>query len=821
MKRYLTFFISLLVCLHTTAALRTIDEAMQLAASLDTKYAARVPARQAHALTHCFTGQQKNGQPAFYVFNRGEQDGFVLISAEDRTRSVLGYADEGHWDAANMSEATRAWLEMYSEAISRLSEKSPTPRAQAKAHKQYTEVSPICQTQWGQSSPYYDQCPMYNGSRCVTGCVATAAAQIMKVHAYPTRGTGSYSYRWKSDTGDSITLSVSPGTTTYDWSNMLNTYTSSATTAEKNAVATLMYHCGVVSEMDYSPSGSGASNNFMLAGMVNHFGYDPGVEVLIKDCMTEEDFISGIEAELVQGRPVMFSARTVGNSGHSFVGDGIDADGLIHINWGWKGVCDGFFQVSVMDPDNQGIGGSISNEAYTEQVLAYTHIQPDVNGAYHYSLVSDKVTPYQTSFNRSDNRVILQADVLQNLSIVPLYGTSALKVEDENGYFTTYRDFDYSYNGLPAGYYYYTQYFIGDISGLPNGNYYISPVVKINGTYVPVQVKGYTDYRCPMQVTSDQVYLTEPEADLHMEKGLNAYEYKEISAYYYPSESYNTYTWKIQLSTKDFYEDDGEDQALLMFRFITSSPASIVGTYLNEDNAVYRMVSASAFKGNINSYERVTLEDAEITIAYNSIKDVYTVYYYLRTDGMGYIGQADIKASDTWAGYGEAYGAHEQYETIILDEAPFTGITVSQAMNRINAHTVGWTSEIPYIVEGQISQLVNTPSQIVQYGNCRLYLSDGQQTIYGYNTKWLNNQAYPTGNEIAVGGKAAIIGKIKYYSASTKEIESGYFYHYEAPNGLKQTVEQEKAVQKIIRDGQILILRNGETYTVQGVRVSD
>lgn len=828
MKKTLTLITGLLLCMHSLAALRTVEEAMLIASSLDTNnQVARIPALQPRTLTHCFTALQKSGQPAFYVFNKGEEDGFVLISAEDRTHTVLGYADEGHWDAANMSDATRTWVNIYCQSISRAASNpaglsAPSPRTHAKQDKQYTPISPICQTQWGQGNPYYLLCPTYNGERCVTGCVATAAAQIMKVHAYPTCGTGTYSYRWLSDTGDSITLSVNPGNTTYNWSQMLNKYTTSSTMAQKNAVATLMYHCGVVSEMKYSPSGSGTSNNYMLAGMVNHFGYDPGIQVLIKDCMFESDFVDGIASELQYGRPVMFSARTIGDTGHAFVGDGIDANGLIHINWGWYGVCDGYFRVSAMDPDNQGTGGSVSNEAYTEQVLAYTHIRPMANGSYHYTISSDKVYPYETTINRSKGRVTLQADVFCNLSITTLSNTtSALKVYDANGNFLTYCTYDWSYDGLPPGYYYYTQSVLGDVSNLPVGNYYISPVVKINNEYVPVQVKGYTDYRCPMQITNNYIYLTEPDPDISNEKALNAYDYTEIAAYLYPSDSYNANSWKIQLSTEDFYENGAEDQMLLLFRFTTSSPRSIVGTFLNDNNSVYHSISAFAFKGNINSYERVILEDAELTIAYNSVKDVYTVYYYVRTDDKGYIGQADIQTSKIWAYYGEEYLSHPLYERITLDDATYTGITVSQAMDKINAQTVGWTSEIPHIVEGDISQLLNTPAQIVQYGNCRLYMSDGQQSIYGYNTKWLNNKSYPTGNEIAVGGFGAIIGKLKYYNASTKEIESGYFYDYEAPSGFGQTIGEEKTIQKIVRNGHILILRNGKTYTVQGIRVND
>ena len=378
MKNFLTLFASLLVCLHTIAALRTPEEAMRIAASLDQdNQAARIPARQPQDLTHCYTALQSNGDPALYVFNRGEDEGFVLISAEDRAKTVLGYADNGHWDEAHMSDATRMWIRNYCKQISRIASqpantlKAPVGVKKATQQKQYNAIPPICQTTWGQRTPYNDQCPTVSGDHCVTGCVATAGAQIMKVFNYPTSGTGTHSYRWVRGYKDTVTLSVSPGSTTYNWSKMLNDYSyTSGTTTQRNAVATLMYHCGIVSEMQYGLGGSSTSCNLMLAGMVNHFNYDAGVQALIKDCMTDADFVDGIVSELEQGRPVMFSGRTIKNEGHAFIGDGVDADGLIHINWGWYGSCDGYFQVSAMDPEGQGIGGSLTDEAYTEQMVA-------------------------------------------------------------------------------------------------------------------------------------------------------------------------------------------------------------------------------------------------------------------------------------------------------------------------------------------------------------------------------------------------------------------------------------------------------------------
>ena len=163
MKHFLTLFASLLVCLHTIAALRTPEEALRIAASLgQDNQAARIPARQLQDLTHCYTALQSNGDPAIYVFNRGEDEGFVLISAEDRAKTVLGYADNGHWDEAHMSDATRMWIRNYCKQISRVATEpsyplhAPVGIKKATLQKQYNTIAPISKTQWGQGSPYYN-----------------------------------------------------------------------------------------------------------------------------------------------------------------------------------------------------------------------------------------------------------------------------------------------------------------------------------------------------------------------------------------------------------------------------------------------------------------------------------------------------------------------------------------------------------------------------------------------------------------------------------------------------------------------------------------
>ena len=176
------------------AAPRSLQEAQQEAAEYfyAHAHALRKPAKS-QSLTHTWTSVQTNGQPAFYVFNRGEEDGWVIIAADDHAYTVLGYADHGHFNAAELPVNAFEWLETYSAQIEQISEAEETPKQTLHATHTYTPVAPLTTTLWGQGDPYNSLCPMeVSGDRCVTGCPATAAAQIMRANRYPTHGIGSH-----------------------------------------------------------------------------------------------------------------------------------------------------------------------------------------------------------------------------------------------------------------------------------------------------------------------------------------------------------------------------------------------------------------------------------------------------------------------------------------------------------------------------------------------------------------------------------------------------------------------------------------------------
>ena len=325
----------------------------------------------------------------FYIFNTG--DGFVIVSADDIAYPVLGYSDSGNFDPENIPVNMHEWLLGYehdislaiSNGVSASSDIATDWRklssGQMASQKRSRSVNALVQTRWDQGSPYNTLCPYDSdeGARTVTGCVATAMAQIMKYWNYPTQGNGSQTYT--SGYGE---LTANFGQTTYDWNNMVNSYTNSATQAQKDAVATLMYHCGVAVQMSYGVSrtgGSGAvtvgpSNGTAEYAMENFFLYKNTLNGCYRSNYSETEWKNMLIADLDAGRPVIYTGRGDGG-GHCFICDGYNNNNQFHFNWGWGGYCDGFYAINSMEPGTGGIGSG--NGTYNESQSAIFGIEPN------------------------------------------------------------------------------------------------------------------------------------------------------------------------------------------------------------------------------------------------------------------------------------------------------------------------------------------------------------------------------------------------------------------------------------------------------------
>ena len=809
MRKIYLLLLSALLCAGIHAAPRSLHQARALAPGM----------------RHAHTALQPNGEPAFYVFNRGENQGFVIISADDRTYTVLGYSDHGQWDENDLPDATRAWLEGYAQQISAL---EGDAAYMPEVEPTYTPVAPMCTTQWGQRDPYNLLCPMYGEDRTVTGCVATAAAQVMKYHNYPTHGIGSHSYKWANENGDSITLSANFAGTTYQWSKMLDTYDEQSTAEQENAVATLMSHCGIASNMIYGTGGSSANSSEMVRKLITNFGYDKGIRSLMKDYAGEQVLMDAIYADLRAGRPVYINARTLANTGHAFVCDGIDAEGMLHINWGWYGKSDGFYRLSALAPKEQGTGGSTTNSAYTQEVQAFTNIRPDAGGEYVYSFTCENVYTSKLAYHR-DSTVRFTVDTITNRGMCPWTGNLRLCVySGENLY--QIRNINSNANALNPGWYRFHMSYGAKFADYPAGEYEVEVCARASDqpdAYIPVYRKWLGVWRCKMTVTQDSVFITPPSVDVPEQEEPNnptGYTFSDLRAYYYPSASSDQiHKWKLQLGTEHFYTQDGENQFLLLMVVEGGFPNAIVGSYpMKSAGFDFQCLQGTQYDGNAQTYAATNFNNPECAIVYQSETGNYLFHYSIQLGKKIYSGQAEIEPSKVRAFYGEAYGTHKKNDPITLDHSSYSALTTSPVVSYLSQQGTNWESNIPYVVEGTISSLVNTPAEIAYYKNCRLYISDGAQPLYCYNTKWLNNTAFTTGAEIQQGGKAVIAGPVKNYAGTTPEINSGYFCQYKAPVGEgTEQVSETRPAQKILRDGVLYIRRDGVDYTVQGLRLND
>jgi sorbitol-specific phosphotransferase system component IIA len=355
----------------------------------------------------------------FYIFNIDNGGGYVIVSGNDKTTSILGYSTNGNIDLNNIPDNLRYWLESYAEQLKAIDNGTPavaTSRARTRGTR--TDISPLIQTTWNQDEPYNLMCPDGNGLdydeegydptfRSVTGCVATAVAQVMYYHQWPKQTTAIPAYSLSIYNND-VTLKELPATT-LEWSKMKLTYDRNETGASADAVAKLMRYVGQAFQMGYSPSSSGA--NILTDAMINCFNYSKKIHEIYRDEYSTEQWENMVYDELSQNRPIPYSGFSQSGAGHQFVCDGYQSStGFFHLNWGWGGNLDGFFILSIADPDGkQGIGGSDGAYKYGQACLlnfmpaeANEEEIPIISTSIPYNYLGETYTRNSTSENFTD-----------------------------------------------------------------------------------------------------------------------------------------------------------------------------------------------------------------------------------------------------------------------------------------------------------------------------------------------------------------------------------------------------------------------------------
>lgn len=773
MKRI--FGISLFACLASTILFaRTPQEAANIAsqfiqqsqtAPIQRMQRATSAISTQHPVQLVYTKYQADNTPAVFVFNDLQSDGFVMVSAEDNARTILGYSDHESFDYTDIPENMQFWLTMYANELTRaktMTSHIGIRRVGGAINDPLPNIEPILgETIWGQGKPFNNLCPIINGERSVAGCVATAISQIMYAHKHPKMGIGSNSY----NIGKEIHISEDFSQTTYDWEQMLPSYKKQYTEAEANAVATLMYHTGVASFMSYHPQGSGAVSEWGMQALNRHFGYDAAVQPLLKDYLPEYDILTVVAKELQEGRPIYVSGRTANDEGHAFVCDGIHADGYVHINWGWDGSGNGFYALSALDPGQHGTGGSSSNLAFTEEVTLYTNIRPDQGG------ISQPFI-YARATQKSNHRIARNDKVTYYIENIGDAGTA--DISGYAGYYiydnqhTLVESISLQRIKLRPGYIYTEMNLSSTIANkLPNGEYYLVIACEDeqqNQYPILLHGQGYPQYS--FTLTSDSIFFDvkdiQPPTTMQVD-------YINLSG---------SQQWQMDLYSPEFWDTTAQDEWLIRCTFTSNSNTSIIGSYqlskTNNTPGHINLAGAVCAIGNANDCKQHTVSDIQLTFTEQDSAQI-SIQYSLTFNGQNYQG---LLQAPTTHWYQEQNGEYQDYTNAITYQVA-TPIEASKAIALSRQYAYPQTSPIEYLVAGGVAMIHQTPEEIIEQQAASFDISDDSDianTLACTHMLWLNNDLWTTGEELHACDTVIALGKLSFVD-NTPQLQ-GYVYQH-------------------------------------------
>lgn len=458
------------------------------------------------------SGRSQGGNEAFFIFGGG-QNGFVVISGDDKLPPVLAFSDEGDFENGVIPDALKSILTNFS--VNFENTKIFNAKGEQTALRSASSAAPLLgNIMYGQVGAFNDKMPEYNEKKAAAGCVAVAMAQIMKYYEYPERGTGELSY--KTDTRE-IDVSVTLGEA-YDWDNMLDFYENDAyTDAQKDAVSTLIFHCGAAVSMNYFSDDDGASGarfSDLPDALLNNFGYDKNLYLTSRDLFTLEEWTEMLREEIDNGRPVAYSGSNVKDGGHAFIIDGYAPDNFFHVNWGWSGTYNGFYSIDLLDYEPY-YDGSGTSSSYAYGNFAVLGIQPpNENSEFRHSLYVD--SPISTGdiasvsrFGSFDLKKVLLSNIGRDFDgfasvalcdenddiVAHLINAAPLKVE----------------SGKSAG------FSIGGLSlpiSVKNGKYKVSVAFSFDGENWSLPHRSKQNKQLLMEVTSSAINFSYQEPEI-------------------------------------------------------------------------------------------------------------------------------------------------------------------------------------------------------------------------------------------------------------------------------------------------------------------
>ena len=426
-------------------------------------------------LVHKASSLNASAPTPFYVFNAESKDGgYVIVAGDDRVSAVLAYSDNGTFETNDVPEAMQNWLDGYAAQIAALDEGIPVA-----AHVSSTQpIAPLLTAQWSQNAPYNIQFPyLPSGDHAYVGCVATAMAQVMYYWRWPQRPS-SVIPSYVSETL-SITMPQLP-IISFNWNAMKDTYLTTDASEAATAVSKLSLYCAQAVKMDFMNNSSSANSGDIHSALTRYFGYS-SAKYVQRRFFTSQQWESLILDDLKANRPVIYRGSKE-SGGHAFVCDGYDGNGMFHINWGWNGMSNGYFLLSVLDPDLQGTGSVSGSYGYIENQAVVSNLRPasssDVDPellvyAKHIEVKSSSNTRTSTSANFSATLIphfinCTDHDLSFSYGLGLYQGDRLVKVLKE-GLMTN----------LQSWYYCYPTMTVDFGSGISSGTYLIKPIYSV------------------------------------------------------------------------------------------------------------------------------------------------------------------------------------------------------------------------------------------------------------------------------------------------------------------------------------------------------
>lgn len=453
---------------------------------------------------------------SLYAFNIGDRDGFVIVSPDDRTAPVLAYSETGQLDPETMPDNMRAWFQEYANQLAYLEAPAASVPSLPSVSPSFAPlraggntsstafsaplragggfvtasgfgdvtvtaknpISPLLSTMWNQTNPYNLRCPIYfNDERCVTGCVATAMAQIMNYHQWPDSTVAQIpAYDCSPTFLGTLHIDSIPAGLPLDWENMTDIYQGDESDEQLEAISTLMLAAGASVKMNFKDIFNGGSGALLMdvpRALRTYFDYSPAMHYEMRGNYTIDIWEQLIYNELQAKRPVLYQGVSAGG-GHSFIVDGY-SEGFYHINWGWGNDNSTVYcRLTVLNPgNNSGAGASTSLDGYSYDQAAIFGLKPN-GGESAYSEI------YLTSSITGVNQEQISCMFANNTGTTAVFNYGIGYLDEDGSYFplrvASPREFPSGARLTnPVSFF---------ISGLKPGIYHLVPISKVDGQYI-------------------------------------------------------------------------------------------------------------------------------------------------------------------------------------------------------------------------------------------------------------------------------------------------------------------------------------------------